>query len=74
MCNYKFNLWIEPKDIYDKLFPEQKEQFSDVKIINANLGTDGNVEIECLAFESEIKELPFRQKLIGDWYITAKEH
>lgn len=68
---FEFKLLIEPKDIYDKLTPEQKERFKDIKITNITLYSDGNVEIECLALMDRIIKSPNRQKLLGDWHITV---
>ena len=71
MNNYKFSLAIEAEDIYDKLLPEQKEKINKIKITNVQLHQDKRVYIECLALDQDIEELPFTQKLIGDWSIRA---
>ena len=75
---YKFDLYIDPKDIYNKLEPSQKEQIGNVVITNAQLGGDGCVHIECVALEKGIKVTPkepaYRQSLIDDGsYITVIE-
>lgn len=69
--NYKFKLKIEPEDIYNRLIPEQKEKFNNLKITGVKLLDDGIVEIECLALKDKILENPYRQVLFGDGYITA---
>lgn len=71
MSNYKFKVAIDAADIYNKLLPEQKELFNNIKITNVELLQDKHVYIECLALEQDIQELPFVQKLIGDWNIRA---
>ena len=71
MSNCKFKLIIEPKDIYNRLIPEQKERFSNLKITNVKLLDNEIVEIECLALKDDILENPYRQTLLNDEYITA---
>ena len=62
----KFDVFITPEDIYDKIVPEQRELFSHVKIINATVHGNRGVYIECLALDEEIIEPKYAQKLIGD--------
>lgn len=71
MSNYKFKLKIEPEDIYNRLIPEQKEKFNNLKITDVKLLDDGIVEIECLALKDKILENPYLQALFSDEYITA---
>lgn len=71
MNNCKFTLLIKPEDIYNKLIPEQRNMFNNIKITSTNLLNSGDIEIECLALSDEVTEYPNRQKLLGDWYITA---
>ena len=71
MSNYKFKLAIDAKDIYNKLLPEQKELFNDVKITNVELLQDKYVYIECLALQKDIFERTIVQKLLSGDYITA---
>ena len=70
MGNYKFTLSIEPEDIYNRLKPEEKKQFDNVKITNVNLLNNGTVEVECIAFDDEIIENPYLQKLFGNGCIS----
>ena len=75
---YKFDLYIDPKDIYNKLEPSQKEKIGDVLITNAQLGGDGYLHIECVALDKRIeitpKEPAYRQSLMDDGgYISAIE-
>ena len=72
MSNYKFKLAIRPKDIYDRLIPDQKDRFNSIEITSAKLLDYGIVEIECLALKDEIIETPERQILhFNNDYITA---
>ena len=65
MSNYGFSLYIKPEDIYNKLLPEQRGQFSNIKIINATLFND-ELHIDCLALEKEVLELrKGKDKLVG---------
>ena len=76
---YRFDLYLDPQDIYNKLEPSQKEQIGSVVITNAQLGGDGYVHIECAALEKGIEITPkkqpaYRQSLIDDGsYIIAIE-
>ena len=75
---YRFDLYINPKDIYNKLEPSQKEQIGDVVILNAQLFGDGCVHIECVALEKGIKiaqtNPAYRQSIMDDGtYISAIE-
>ena len=74
MSNYKFKLLIKPEEIYNNLYPEQKKQFNNVQIIKAVLFDNGELEIECLALESEVKKTPYLQivEFPKDEYITIK--
>ena len=72
MSNYGFSLYIKPEDIYNKLLPEQRGQFSNIKIINATLFND-ELHIDCLALEKEVLECQYRQKLLDDGFIIVKE-
>ena len=58
---HRFNLYIDPKDIYNKLEPSQKEQIGSVVITNARLFGDGCVHIECAALEKGIEITPKRE-------------
>ena len=71
MSNYRFRLVIEPEDIYNRLLPEQKEQFKKIEITDATLLNDGTVILECLALEDKIGEYPNLQRLLGDGYVTV---
>ena len=66
----KFSVCITAEDIYNKLLPEEKELFTHVKIINADICSK-SIHIECLALQEEINECNHSQKLIGDWNISA---
>lgn len=76
---HKFNLYINPKDIYDKIEPNQKDKIGSVVITNAQLFGNGCVHIECVALEKGIeitpkKEPAYIQSLMDDGgYITAIE-
>ena len=74
---HRFDLYINPQDIYDKLEPKQRERIGNIVIKNAQLFSDGCIHIECAALEKGIeitpKEPAYRQSLIGDGYITAIE-
>ena len=74
MSNYKFTLIIEPKDIYNRLLPEQKEQINNVKITDVTLRDNGSVEIECLALKDEIIEYPYLQRILDDGYVSVVKH
>lgn len=71
MNNCKFKLAVKPADIYNRLIPEQKEMFNNLKIIDVKLLDDGIVEIECLALKDKIFENPYRQDLFNNECITA---
>lgn len=71
MNNYKFKLAIDAADIYNKLLPEQKDLFNDVKIMNVESCGDKRVIIECLVLEKDIEEVPFVQKIIDDGEIRV---
>ena len=71
MSNYKFKLAIDAADIYNKLLPEQKELFQNVKITNVELLQDKYVYIECLALTNEIIERNCCQRLLTSNYISA---
>lgn len=73
MNNCKFTLLIESEDIYNKLLPEQKEQFDSVIITNVDLLNEKFLKIECLALGSTIKEFPYVQKVLKNPYITLGE-
>lgn len=76
MNNYKFKLLIRAKEIYDNLIPKQKNQFNNIQIIKTTLLDSGDVEIECLALESEIIENSCWQILSfpNDKYISVKDY
>ena len=67
----KFCVSITADDIYNKITPEQKEQFTRVKITNIRLWKNDAVDIECIALDEEINECNTIQKLIGDWNISV---
>ena len=71
MSNYNFKLIIRPEDIYNKLLPEQRAQFTTVEIVGANLDSRGIVEIECLALDDNIVEKQEVQALLTGIYISA---
>ncbi len=76
---YRFDLYVAPQDIYNKLEPSQKEQIGNIVITNAQLFCDGCVHIECVALEKGIEITPkkqpaYRQSLTDDGsYITVIE-
>lgn len=71
MNNYKFKLRIKASDIYERINPEQRPQFSDVMITKATLIDDDSVIIDCLAVAGETKEVPYLQILSdNDGYIN----
>ena len=71
MNNHMIKLMIEPKDIHNRLPPEQKKQFKEIKITNTTLCDNGVVEIECLALEEEINKSSYVQKIFVEGYISA---
>lgn len=73
MANYKFKLLIKPEDIFNKLSPEQKEQFNNIKITKVKLLDNGDVKIECMALENEIKDYQYIQYLLSGDYIGFHE-
>ena len=75
MSNYKFKLLIKPEEIYSNLLPEQKKLFDNIQITKAELWNSGEVEIECLALENDIKKTPYLQVMSfsNGKYITVKE-
>ena len=58
---HRFNLYINPQDIYDKIEPKQKEQIGGVVITNAQLLGDGRIYIECAALEKGIEITPKKE-------------
>ena len=72
MEQYRLKLLIEPNDIYNRLSPEDKERFKEVKIINATLLHDGSVELECLVLENSIINCISHQRLLSnDGYLKV---
>lgn len=66
MNSCKFTVYIDPKDIYKKIVPEQRNQFKSIMITKAELCENGNVEIECLTLDGEIDDVLHRQKLLSN--------
>ena len=66
MSNYKFKLLIKSESIFNKLTPEQRQQFSSVEITKATLFENGEVELDCLALENNTIEIPYRQIILDD--------
>ena len=58
--NYRFRIWVKPEKIYANLTPEQRNQIGSIIITNATLLSCGDVELECLALENEVEDIPSR--------------
>lgn len=58
--NYRFRVVLQPQKIYANLPPEQRGQIGSLLITNATLLSNGDVELECLALENEIEDIPAR--------------
>ena len=72
MNNKKFTLYIEAKDIYDKLVPEEKEQINNIEIIGVELHNGQTVVIECLALKDKVTDdLSYKQNLLIGKYINV---
>lgn len=56
MKNCRFKISIRPEDIYNRLVPEQREQFDNIQIVGATIGADGLIDIDCFALTDEVKE------------------
>ena len=65
---YGLKVYIEPKDILNKLSDEDKERFNQCVFTNVIRCMDGSVEIECVLFndQDEDKKSPYRHKCFGD--------
>lgn len=63
MKNYKYKFKIEKNDVYNALPSDVKNQCKELKITNAKLLSNGDIEIECLALTDEIIECPYLYKL-----------
>ena len=67
MKNCRFKISIRPEDIYNRLVPEQKEQFDNIQIVDATIGADGSITIDCFALTDKVKESKYRlHVLTGD--------
>ena len=63
----RFKISIRPEDIYNRLVPEQKEQFDNIQIVDATIGADGSITIDCFALTDKVKESKYRlHVLTGD--------
>lgn len=58
--NYRFRIVLQPPKIYANLPPEYREQIGSLLITNTTLLSNGDVELECLALESEVEDIPVR--------------
>lgn len=62
---YGLSVYIEPKDILEKLSDEDKKRFNACVFTDVHRGQDGSVTIDCLVFddsESDRKaDMPRRQ-------------
>lgn len=58
--NYRFRIVLQPQKIYANLPPEYRGQIGSLLITNTTLLSNGDVELECLALESEVEDIPVR--------------
>lgn len=64
---YGVKVYIEPKDILNKLSDEDKQRFNQCVFTDIHKCMDGSVEIDCILFyEDESVMYSDRQKLIID--------
>lgn len=59
-ANYRFRIVLQPKKIYANLPPEYRRQIGSLLITNTTLLSNGDVELECLALESEVEDISVR--------------
>lgn len=59
-ANYRFRIVLQPKKIYANLPPEYRGQIGSLLITNTTLLSNGDVELECLALESEVEDISVR--------------
>lgn len=58
--NYRFRIVLQPQKICANLPPEYRGQIGSLLITNTTLLSNGDVELECLALESEVEDIPAR--------------
>lgn len=65
---YGLTVYIEPKDILNKLNENDRERFNQCVFTDIRRCMDGSVEIECVLFndQDESKSSPYRCKCFAD--------
>ena len=54
--------YIEPENMKNILTSEEREMFKGIVFTNAHIGIDGNVQIDMICTDEELKNYPYYQE------------